>query len=221
MTMLIAAAVILLVLGAIFLRTTLSQLRKGRLVRATGSVAVGAAAAALGTAAVFFAISYLGYHRLTTEQHVAIIEFVQDSEEEYTARLMLDDELDRLFTLRGDEWQLDARVLTWKPPATILGLDPVYRLERLSGRYSNIERERSEQRTVYALAEERPLDIWSFARQYPKFTPGIDALYGAATYLPLADGARFQVTLSHDALIARPVNEQAREAVGDWGLNQE
>jgi hypothetical protein len=132
---------------------------------------------------------------------------------------MLDGQLDRMLPIRGDEWQLDARVLTWKPPATILGLDPVYQLERLSGRYSNIERERSAPRTVHSLAEERPLDFWNLAREYPRYTPGIDAFYGTATYLPLADGARFQVTLSRDALIARPANEQAREAVGDWGLN--
>ena len=221
MTMLIAAAVVLILFGAFLLLATLGQIRKGRLVRATGSVAVGATSAMLGTAAVMLAISYLGYHRLTAEQHVAVIEFTQDAENEFTARLMLDDELDRLFTLHGDEWQLDARVLTWKPPATVLGLDPVYRLERLSGRYSNIEKERSEPRTVYSLAEERPLDIWSFARRYPKFAPGIDAFYGTATYLPIAHGARFQITLSRDALVARPANEAAREAVGDWGVKQE
>ena len=215
------AAAILIIFAAVLLRATLSQIRKGRLVRATGSVAVGASAAVLGTAAILLAVSYMGYHRLTAEQHVAIIEFSKDEEQTYVARLMLEGELDRMFSMRGDEWQLDARVLTWKPPATILGLDPVYRLERLSGRYTNIERERSEPRTVYSLANERPLDIWSFAREYPRFAPGVDAFYGTATYLPIADGARFQVTLSRDALIARPANEAAREAVGDWGGKQE
>jgi len=219
MIALIAAAAVFTILGALLLRGTLGQLRKGRIVRATGSVAVGGFSAALGVAAVMLGISYLGYDQLTAEQHVAVIEFTQDGEDEYTARLMLDGQLDRMLPIRGDEWQLDARVLTWEPPATILGLDPVYQLERLSGRYSNIERERSEPRTVHSLAEERPLDFWNLAREYPRYTPGIDAFYGTATYLPLADGARFQVTLSRDALIARPVNEQAREAVGDWGLN--
>jgi hypothetical protein len=161
--------------------------------------------------------SYLGYQRLTAEQLVAVIEFSQSAPEEYTARLMIDGQLDRLLPLRGNEWQLDARVLTWKPPATILGLEPVYQLERLSGRYSSVDRERSEPRTVHSLAEERPLDLWSLARNFPKFTPGMDAFYGTATYLPLADGARFRITLSRDALIARPVNDPAREAIGDWG----
>ena len=46
--------------------------------------------------------------------------------------------------------------------------------------------------------------------------PGIDAHYGTATFVPMADGARFDVSLSRDALIARPVNDSARAAVGAW-----
>jgi hypothetical protein len=130
---------------------------------------------------------------------------------------MIDGEIDRLLPLRGDEWQLDARVITWQPPATILGFEPVYQLERLSGRYSNVDSERSQPRTVHGLADERPLDLWSVARKFPKLTPGVDAYYGTATYLPMADRARFRVTLSRDALIARPINDEARNAVGKWG----
>ena len=131
--------------------------------------------------------------------------------------IILRNRLDQLLSLRGDEWQLDARIVTWKPPATILGLDPVYQLERLSGRYSSVDRERNEARTVHSLAEERPLDLWSTVRRFPRLTPGVDAYYGTATYLPMADGARFRITMSRDALIARPINDIARDAVGDWG----
>jgi hypothetical protein len=216
MNLLIASAIFALI-ALLFLRAMLRQLRRGRVLRASGSAAFCAATAVLDTAGVMMFFSYLGYQRLTAEQLVAVIEFSQSAPEEYTARLMIDGQLDRLLPLRGNEWQLDARVLTWKPPATILGLEPVYQLERLSGRYSSVDRERSEPRTVHSLAEERPLDLWSLARNFPKFTPGMDAFYGTATYLPLADGARFRITLSRDALIARPVNDPAREAIGDWG----
>ena len=216
MNLLVASAICVLI-ALLFLRAMLRQLRRGRVLRASGSATICAATAALGTAGVMMFISYLGYQRLTAEQLVAVIEFSKSAPEEYTARLMIDGELDRLLPLRGDEWQLDARVLTWKPPATILGLEPIYQLERLSGRYTSVDRERSEPRTVHSLAEERPLDLWSLARNFPKLTPGMDAYYGTATYLPLADGARFRVTISRDALIARPVNDPAREAIGDWG----
>jgi len=206
-----------MLIGLLFLASMVRHARRGRLLRASGSATACAATAGLGTAGILMFISYLGYERLTDEQLVGVIEFSQSAAEEYTARLMIDGQMDRLLPLRGDEWQLDARVVTWSPPATILGLDPVYQLERLSGRYSSIDRERSQQRTVHGLAEERPLDLWSLARKFPKIAPGVDAFYGTATYLPMADGARFRVTLSRDALIARPINDQAREAVGDWG----
>ena len=70
---------------------------------------------------------------------------------------------------------------------------------------------------MHSLAEERPLDLWSLARRFPRLSPGVDAYYGTATYVPMADGARFRITLSRDALIARPINDPAREAVGEWG----
>ena len=214
---LIAASAILMLIGLLLLGSMVRHVRRGRLLRAGGSATAGTATAGIGTAGILIFMSYLGYERLTEEQLVGVIEFSQSASEEYTARLMIDGQIDRLLDLRGDEWQLDARVVTWKPPATILGLEPVYQLERLSGRYSSVDRERSEQRTVHGLAEERPLDLWSLARKFPRMTPGIDAFYGTATYLPMADGARFRVTLSRDALIARPVNDAARNAVGDWG----
>jgi len=217
MNVLIAASTILTLIGVLFLASMVRHFRRGRLLRAGGSATACIASAGLGTAGILLFMSYLGYERLTAEQLVAVIEFSQSAPEEYTARLMIDGQIDRLLTLRGDEWQLDARVVTWKPPATVLGLEPVYQLERLSGRYTSVDRERSEQRTVHGLAEERPLDLWRLARRFPRMTPGIDAFYGTATYLPMADGARFRVTLSRDALIARPINDPARNAVGDWG----
>jgi hypothetical protein len=217
MNVLIAASAILTLIAVLYLGSTIRNLRRRRLLRAGGSATFCAATGALGTVGIMLFISYLGYERLTAEQLVGVIEFSQSAPEEYTARLMIDGQLDRLLTLRGDEWQLDARVVTWQPPATILGLEPVYQLERLSGRYSSIDREQTEQRTVHGLAEERPLDLWSMVRKFPRLTPGIDAFYGTATYLPMADGARFRVTLSRDALISRPINDQARKAVGDWG----
>jgi len=221
MNVLIAASAILTLIAVLYLGSTIRHLRRRRLLRAGGSATFCAATGALGTLGILLFISYLGYERLTAEQLVGVIEFSRSAPEEYTARLMIDGQIDRLLTLRGDEWQLDARVVTWQPPATILGLEPVYQLERLSGRYSSIDREQSEQRTVHGLAEERPLDLWSMVRKFPRLTPGIDAFYGTATYLPMADGARFRVTLSRDALISRPINDQARNAVGDWGQVEE
>ena len=217
MNILLTASAIFTLITLFFVVSMIRHARRRRPIRATRSLAGGVASGAVGGASILLAFSYFGYGRLVDEQPVSQIDFSQTAPGEFVARLMIDGELDRLLPLRGDEWQMDARVINWKPPATLLGLDPIYQLERLSGRYSDIDDEMSEQRTVHSLSEELTLDVWRVARRFPLLMPGVDAYYGTATYLPMADGARFEVTLTRTALIARPVNEAAREAIGDWG----
>jgi hypothetical protein len=199
-----------------FLSRIFLNLRRRRAFRAGGAGLGFVASAAMLSAAAIVALSYYSYARLTDEQQISTLEFRRVAPHEFQARLMIDGQRDRFFNLKGDEWQIDARLVSWLPPMTVLGLDPIYRLERLSGRYSEIDREQTEVRTVHALATELPVDIWTLARRFPVLAPGVDAYYGSATYVPMADGARYDVTLSRDALVARPANDAAREAVGDW-----
>lgn len=216
MDILIVISIVFSLFAVFFVFSMFGHVRRRRPLRATGSLAGGATTGAIGGASILLAFSYYGYDQLIDERPVSRIEFSQSSPGEFVARVMIDGEPDRLLPLRGDEWQLDARVINWEPPATLLGLDPIYRLERLSGRYSDVSDERTEQRSVYALSDMPNLDFWRLARSFPVLLPGVDAYYGTATYLPMADGARFEVSLTRTALIARPMNEAARRAVGDW-----
>jgi hypothetical protein len=122
----------------------------------------------------------------------------------------------RHFELRGDEWQIDARVLKWRGIGTLAGFDTVYRLDRLSGRYTDVPRERSAPRTVYALPREDTLDVWPAIRRYHRYLPFADALYGSAAYVPLAENASYAVTVSASGLVVRPLNAAASKAVGGW-----
>jgi hypothetical protein len=216
MGILIAGAVIFGFLSIFFLARMIRCARRGRLLRASGSCLSWIASLAIASVAILMLFSYYSYSRLTAERVVSNIEFRRIAEDAYRARLMVTGEQDRLFELHGDEWQMDARIVNWTAPATILGLDPIYRLERLSGRFSEIERERTEPRTVHALTQAQFIDVWSVARRFPLFLPGVDAYYGTATYVPMVDGARYQISLTRDALIARPANKAAREALGNW-----
>ncbi len=216
MGILIGSALVFGVLSIYFLARTIHCVRRGRLIRASGAGLSWISSMAVAAVAVLLLFSYYSYDRLTAEQVISTIEFRRVASDTYRARVMVKGEMDRLFELSGDEWQMDARIVSWTPPATILGLEPIYRLERLSGRYSDIERERSEPRTVHALTETDSFDVWTVAHRFPIFLPGVDAHYGTATYVPMADGARFEVSLSRDAIIARPVNDKARDAVGRW-----
>jgi hypothetical protein len=120
------------------------------------------------------------------------------------------------FELRGDEWQVDARVLKWSALAGLLGFDSAYRLDRISGRYTDVDDERSLPRTVYPLSMPERLDLWTLAQRYHTWLPGVDALYGSATYLPMTDGASYSIGVTPSGLIARPTDQAARAAVSEW-----
>ncbi|NIR59024.1 MAG: cation/multidrug efflux pump, partial [Gammaproteobacteria bacterium] len=91
-----------------------------------------------------------------------------------------------------------------------------YRLERLSGRYRDVEQARRARHTVHALARDPGPDLWRLAERHPRWVPWVDAHYGNAAYMPMADGARFAVAVSASGLVARPLNAPAREALAGW-----
>ena len=218
MNLLLIASTVFTLITLYFVFSMIRHARRRRPVRATRSLAGGTVSACAGGASIMLAFSYFGYLQLVDEQIIGQIKFTESAPEQYVARLMLEDEEhDRMFEILGDEWQMDARVITWKPPMTMLGLDPIFQLDRLSGRYAEVEEELTRNRSVHALSEPVTMDVWKFARKYPNLMPGIDAHYGTATYLPMAHSAIFEITMTRTGLIARPVNEAARKAVGEWG----
>jgi hypothetical protein len=154
---------------------------------------------------------------LTLERPVAEIVFEQRGPQTFNATLTQahNGEI-QMFVLSGDEWQLDARVLKWKGWANLFGLDAQYRLERVSGRYRDIEQERKAERTVYPLAENPGLDLWRMTLDNPTRLPFVDAVYGNAAYMPMSDGARYEISITQTGLVARPVNTAAQQAAGSW-----
>jgi len=156
------------------------------------------------------------YARLTHEQEAARITSRQLGQRHFAVSLQAQDAPPRHFEVRGDEWQIDARVLKWRAMGNLLGLDTLYRLERLSGRYGDGASERAAPRTVHDLADEPGLDLWTLTRRYQRYVPLADALYGSAAFVPMAEGAEYVVTVSSSGLVVRPGNEAARKALGAW-----
>ncbi len=157
------------------------------------------------------------YLRLTYEQPVATLSFSALGPQAFRVTLTDADGVIRSAELRGDDWQLDARVLKWKGLATVLGLDPLYRLERLEGRYRNTAQESHDYHSVLELSRgDSSVDLWSLAQVHGAWLPWVDASYGSATYLPMADGAQYSVSLSPTGLLARPANPAAQAALAHW-----
>ena len=174
----------------------------------------------LGIAAmlVMANIDLMSYKHLIAEEPIATLSIEQQGEQEFTALLVyVGDNQEYEFTLNGDQWQLDARVITWNGIFRMFGMPPAYRLDRLSGRYYSLEDERQKERTVYALEQSKvPLDLWLILKDHKAIVPWIDASYGSATFLPMADDAIYRISLSRTGLTAHPVNEPAVNAVNQF-----
>jgi len=192
------------------------HLRRRRYARGSvhglGGLVVGFAAAI----ALLIGINLLTYARFNAEEPVGEIGFVGVGPQRYDVTLARPDGHTVDAELTGDEWEVDARIIKWKGLGTLLGLPPLYRLERLSGRYQSIAQARRERESVVALSRPRGLSLWDIAHRQARWLPLVDASYGTATYLPMADGAQYEISLSPTGLLARPANAAARKAVAGW-----
>src|SRR5690606_12442170 len=157
------------------------------------------------------------YKQIMQEQIIATINFEKIEDQHFDAVLVDSKGNEYHYILRGDQWQLDARVIKWKGYLGTFGLRPAYRLDRISGRYYDLDQERTAPRTVYALNETLyKLDVWSWINKYPEWVPVVAAIYGSPTYLPMADGALYEVSLSNTGLLARLLTAPAEDAIGAW-----
>jgi hypothetical protein len=163
------------------------------------------------------AIDFYSYNNLKSEQAIATLGFTREGSQQYKVSLVEPDGVEHLYELKGDLWQLDARILKWNNTMVTLGMSTGYRLDRLSGRYYSIEDESEAERSLYQLNPgSKQLDIWQLLHSSGNSLGFLDANYGSATYLPMADGALFAVSLSNTGLLARPLNDSARDAVKSW-----
>jgi hypothetical protein len=192
------------------------RLLRGRPMAGLGRLVAGGSLCALAAVAGAVALNLYTYHRLSQERLVAELALTTIGPQHYRVRLSYPDGETRDFELRGDDWQLDARILRWQGLATLLGMDTLYRVERVSGRYAQVEQELTAPRTVYALATNAGADLWGLARRHKDWLPWVDAVYGSATYMPLADDAHYDVLVSGSGLLARPSNAAARRALAAW-----
>jgi hypothetical protein len=211
-----ALIVVFALAGILFLFAAVRRIRRRRLL---GGVLNGATALVLillSAGAALIAANLRTYQRLIYEQPVGELQLSRTGERQFNAVLTYPGRERANFALRGDEWQIDARVLKWHALANMVGFDTAYRLERISGRYARIGDERDQPRTVYSLNPPQRFDPWELAHRYHSWIPWLDALYGSATFLPMADGALYEIKVSQSGLIARPLNQAARDAVGGW-----
>jgi hypothetical protein len=225
----IAPAVVGL-LGLILLFRGLAALFRARFGAGLFGGIGGAALLAAALVAALIGLDVQTYARLTHERPVATIATRRLGPQYFEATVIQPGRGENapassdLYPLHGDEWRIEAQVLKWKPWANVLGLDTQYRLDRLSGRYESVEQEINATRSVHPLAggDAVPglpwrISVWDTARKYRRWVDPVDTLYGGGAYMPMADGARYEVWITQSGLVARPANDIARAAsAGGW-----
>ncbi len=209
-------AIGLILIGIVLIIRGVSRLRLRRRLRCSFYWSSGLVTMLSGVLLLATAANLYTYHRLTSEMAVAEVEIRSTAPNVFELQVTEAGKSPLSFTLYGDEWQLDARFLRWKSWATLLGKDPFFALERLSGRYGDIEQERRAKRSVHSLNSKPGLDIWKYGRKYSHWIPIVDAYYGSSVYVPLESGAKYQVTASHSGLTVRAKNAPAAEVLKDW-----
>jgi hypothetical protein len=174
-------------------------------------------AMSLISGAVFALLSLLdilSYKQLLAEVPIASISIYEKQPQHFDLTLIAIDGEEQRFEIYGDQWQLDARLLTWVGPMAALGKKPLYRLDRISGRYISLEQARNAEQSIYGLKQSDVIDVWKILQAIPSW---IDANYGSAVYMPMENGAVYSVHLTAKGMNVRPVNSIAKKLLGeDW-----
>ena len=119
----------------------------------------------------------------------------------------------QVFELTGDQWRLEARTLDWQGPAAHLGLDRMYRLERLSTRSNRPLSSPETAGARFSLGTEAPNDLWARGRTSPAWMRHVRGDHANGPWKPLADAALFTIWLDGQALRVEAANEAAVTAV--------
>ena len=147
-----------------------------------------------------------GYRAFTQEALAATIKTEPLGPHHFRATVTLPDSSLHMFDLAGDAVYVDAHVLKWRPIGTLLGLETVYELDRIAGRYQTLSDEQLQERTVYSLAANKPFDAFDLTRRYWVLRPFVDAEYGSATFIGATtpSGGTYEVRVSPTGLLVRP-----------------
>jgi hypothetical protein len=144
------------------------------------------------------------FHRLTDESPIAELRFMKTGSQEYEATIVSGDFCHpEKHLLYGDQWRLDAQFLKWRSWANLLGFDSMYRIERLAGRYFDVQEENSSRHVSYNLYPDEQLDLLSIMDSYDSRLSPVDTLYGSSVYDVMQEDTLYRVYRTQSGLLVR------------------
>ena len=205
---LVIAACAFGLLGILLVLSGLAALLRLRPMRFALRTVFGLLLLSLGALAGGIGVGMRGYRALTREDVAARVAVRPLGAQRFEATFRVPDRPDLTFELAGDQIYVDAHILKWTPMANVLGLHTAYELDRVAGRYDDIAQERSAERTIFPLGEERPVDLFGLRRRFTALAPLLDAEYGSGTFVPVKRRATFEIRISTSGLLIREVTPQ-------------
>ena len=164
--------------------------------------------ASLGALAGTISVGMIGYRALTREDVAARITVKPAGPKRFEATFRFPDGRQATYQLAGDEVYVDAHIIKWHPYANMIGLHTAYELDRVAGRYHDINDEKSAARTIHPLAREKPIDLYGIRKRFEFLAPVFDAEYGSASYVPVTKPAEFELRVSTTGLLIREAKPQ-------------
>jgi hypothetical protein len=160
-------------------------------------------------------LDFSTYQALTGQQKVFTVEIMEAGDGLYDLTLIADEQ-QRKFRLAGDQWQIDFRLIRFSSVVSLAGISNLYQPSRLSNRYINISDQKSKPINVYSLRDFQVIDGWRFLRGYDSLMPFIDSVYGSSVFMPLKDGAEYEILIGYSGLVVKSLNDSAKTAVLNW-----
>lgn len=152
------------------------------------------------------------------DQPIANVSFVKQDEQLFNVMIVDRSGHELRTEVSGDMWQANIRIIDWNRAIKLAGITPGYRIDQVKGRFYALEQESKARRIDVPLVSSRfGIDLWKGIYDNSFFVPGVDASYSNAAFLPMADGALFELRQAPEGgLLAKPLNEPAQRAVAEW-----
>ena len=202
----VIVVVCLLVFGIALCATGLRAFRRRRWLGGGMRGLAGLLLLALAALLVTITLGIRGYRALTYEAVAATVKTEPVAPQRFRATIVLPPPDGRLamYDLAGDAFYVEAHILKWHAWANLLGLHTAYELDRVAGRYNDLADERGKPHTVYSVARNKPVDVFSLARR-TLLGALVDAEYGSAAFVAGDKPAAYQVRVSTTGLLMRPL----------------
>lgn len=200
-----ALAVLLGFFGIALLALGSHRLMGARYWAAAGNILGGFGLLAAGGLLYVLSLNLQTYTPFDSETAIAEISFNKIGTGSYRATLLhLPAGELQVFTLDGDDWQLEARVLEWQGWPNAFGFTRQFRLERIRGHNPTTGQENPTH--IYMLSSNPGFDLWQWIAARPQKLAAVQAGFTRSAPASMVDNKRYRIAMTVTGLLIQPVD---------------